>query len=38
MRRAVKVLSNLLGAAKELTGQYVELAEITEDEQNRNPD
>ena len=35
MRRAVKVLSNLLGAAKELTGQYVELAEITEDEQNQ---
>ena len=35
MRRAVKVLANFLGAAKELTGEYAELAEITEDEQNQ---
>ena len=35
MRRAVKVLANFLGAAKELTGEYVELAEITDDEQNQ---
>lgn len=32
MRRSVKVLANFLGAAKELTGEYVQLAEITEDE------
>ena len=32
MRRHLKVLANFLGAAKELTGEYVELAEITEDE------
>jgi N6-adenosine-specific RNA methylase IME4 len=35
MRKRVKVLANFLGAAKELTGEYVELAEITDDEQNQ---
>jgi N6-adenosine-specific RNA methylase IME4 len=35
MRKHVKVLANFLGAAKELTGEYVELAEITDDEQNQ---
>jgi protein gp37 len=35
MRRAVKVLANFLGATKELTGQYAELAKITDDEQNQ---
>ena len=35
MRRAVKVLAYFLGAAKELTGEDAELAEITEDEQNQ---
>jgi N6-adenosine-specific RNA methylase IME4 len=35
MRKHVKVLANFLGAAKELTGEYVDLAEITENEQNQ---
>lgn|SRR5262245_35726865 len=35
MRRPVKVLANFLGAAKELTGVYAELAEISEDEMNQ---
>ena len=35
MRKAVKVLANFLGAAKELTSEYVDLAEITDDEQNQ---
>jgi N6-adenosine-specific RNA methylase IME4 len=32
MRRQTKVLANFLGAAKELMGEYVQLAEISEDE------
>ncbi len=35
VRKHVKVLANFLGAAKELTGEYVDLAEITDDEQNQ---
>ena len=35
MRRPVKVLANFLGAAKELMGEYVELAKITDDELNQ---
>jgi N6-adenosine-specific RNA methylase IME4 len=35
MRRPVKILANFLGAAKELTGEYADLAAITEDEQNQ---
>src|SRR5262245_31427269 len=32
MRKRAKLLANFLGATKELTGEYVELAEITERE------
>ena len=35
MRRPVKVLANFLGAAKELMGEYVDLAKITDDELNQ---
>jgi N6-adenosine-specific RNA methylase IME4 len=35
MRRQAKLLANFLGAAKELTSEYVGLAEITDDEQNQ---
>jgi len=35
MRKHVKVLANFLGAAKELSTEYVELAGITEDELNQ---
>jgi N6-adenosine-specific RNA methylase IME4 len=35
MRRQTKVLANFLGAAKELMVEYVELAEISEDELNQ---
>ena len=34
MRRPVKVLANFLGATKELTNEFVDLAEITADELN----
>jgi N6-adenosine-specific RNA methylase IME4 len=35
VRRPVKVLANFLGAAKELMGEYVDLAEITDAELNQ---
>src|SRR5262245_46058490 len=35
MRRQVKLLANFLGATKELTGEYAELAGVTEDELNQ---
>jgi len=35
MRKQAKLLANLLGATKELTSEYIDLAEITEDEQNQ---
>jgi N6-adenosine-specific RNA methylase IME4 len=35
MRKSVKLLANFLGATKELTQEYVDLAEITDDEQNQ---
>ena len=31
MRRPVKLLANFLGAAKDLTDEYAELAEVTDD-------
>jgi N6-adenosine-specific RNA methylase IME4 len=35
MRKSAKLLANFLGATKELTSEYVSLADITEDEQNQ---
>ena len=35
MRKQAKLLANFLGATKELTSEYVEIAGITEDEQNQ---
>jgi N6-adenosine-specific RNA methylase IME4 len=35
MRKHVKVLANFLGAAKELTSEYADLAEVTDDELNQ---
>lgn len=35
MRKHAKVLANFLGATKELTSEFVDLAEITEDELNQ---
>jgi N6-adenosine-specific RNA methylase IME4 len=35
MRKQAKLLANFLGATKELTSEYVDLAEITDDEQNQ---
>ncbi len=35
MRRAAKLLANFLGATKELTGEYADLAEITDAERNQ---
>ena len=37
MRRAVKVLANFLGAVKELTGEYADLAEIRTRSARRGP-
>src|SRR6266566_1997935 len=35
MRKQAKLLANFLGATKELTSEYVDLADITENEQNQ---
>jgi hypothetical protein len=35
MRKSAKLLANFLGATKELTSEYIDLAEITDNELNQ---